>query len=237
VLVTGCDPCDARIEGLRAEGNLVGIDVVDAAGVFLRGNLLRGNGGGVRAADTPADPVAGPRTLVVTGNRFVDNDAGGAGPAADPELPAASGTAIWLAGVRQAEVLGNEVDGSHLYGVALTALAGPTIDVAVRDNVVGGASEADLAWDGLGAQVCFACNRTAGGDEPTSQPPMAQTLYDCANPATVGVPEPRPLLGIGGRALAGSGGEDDEEDAPEAGTAVVRAPFADLVGHRAEPDR
>jgi nitrous oxidase accessory protein NosD len=171
VRVTDCDPCDARIEGLRAEGNLVGIDLVDAAGAVINGNDLRGNGGGIRAAATPADPVAGPRTLTVIGNRFVDNAAGGFGASPDAQLPLPSGAAIWLAGARQAEVTGNRVDGEHTYGVVLTALAGLSIDVAVRDNVVGGGREADLAWDGLGAQVCFSGNRTPDGDEPSSQPP------------------------------------------------------------------
>jgi plastocyanin len=212
VRVTDCDPCDARIEGLRAEGNLVGIDLVDAAGAIVNGNDLVGNAGGIRAAATPADPVASPRTVVISDNRLTDNTAP-ATAAPDDELAVPSGAAIWLAGVRQAEVWGNTVGGTHTYGVAVTALGGASADVEVRDNVVSDAGEADLAWDGLGANVCFAGNRTPEDGEPSSQPPQAQAIYDCASPATVGVPNPQPLLGLSGHAFSSEDGDGDRDAA------------------------
>jgi plastocyanin len=211
VRITDCDPCDARIESLRAQGNLVGIDLVDAAGAVINGNDLRDNAGGIRAAATPDDPVASPRTVVISDNRLTDNAAPAeAGPDAQAAIP--SGAAIWLAGARQAEVWGNRVDGGHTYGVAVTALGGASADVEVRDNVVTDASEADLAWDGLGANVCFSGNTTPDDAEPTSQPPEAQTVYDCDAPATVGVPNPQPLLGLSGHAFSSQGEDEDGSD-------------------------
>jgi plastocyanin len=213
VRVTDCDPCDARIESLRAEGNLVGIDLVDAAGAIINGNDVRGNAGGIRAAATPDDPVASPRTVVISDNRLTDNAAPvEASPDGQAAIP--SGAAIWLAGARQAEVWGNRIDGEHTYGVAVTALGGASTAVEVRDNVAADAAEADLAWDGLGADVCFSGNATPDDAEPTSQPPEAQTLYDCDAPATLGVPNPQPLLGLSGHALSSGGADDGAEEDP-----------------------
>lgn len=217
VLVTGCDPCDARIEGLRAADNLLGIDVVDAAGAIVRRNVLEGNGVGIRAADTPAGPLEGARTLTILDNEVRDNDAGGPALGPDAELPVATGAGIWLAGARQTVVHDNVVDGDHRTGISITALAGPSRDVVVRDNVVSGAREADLAWDGLGLDVCFSGNATPGGDEPSSSPPQAQTLYACDLPATVGIPNPPALRGLL-EGATGSGGGDDAAPA-SAGTA------------------
>jgi hypothetical protein len=61
---------------------------------------------------------------------------------------------------------------------------------------------------------------------------MAQTFYDCANPVTVGVPDPRPLLGIGGQAFGGSGDEDEGPGGPDEGEAdpAAEQPFVDLLG-------
>jgi plastocyanin len=220
VRVTDCDPCDARIEGLRAEGNLVAIDLVDAAGTVVNGNELEGNAGGIRAAATPADPVASPRTLVISDNRLRDNAVpGDADPDAEAAIP--SGAAIWLAGARQADVRGNTIDGDHVYGVAVTALGSASVDIEVQDNVVGGAGEADLAWDGLGAEVCFRGNRTPEDGDPTSQPPEAQTLYDCASPATLGVPNPQPLVGLAGHAFSSEDEGSEDATAARGGDARV----------------
>jgi plastocyanin len=214
VRITDCDPCDARIEGLRARENLVGIDLVDAAGAVINGNDLSGNGGGIRAAATPADPVASPRTVVISDNRLHDNAAPIEGDP-DAELAIPSGAAIWLAGARQAEIRGNEIDGDHVYGVAVTALAGVSDDLVVHRNLVSGASEADLAWDGLGTDVCFSDNTGPDDGEPTSQPPEAQTLYACDNPVNVGVPNPQPLVGLTTHGLSGADEDEGEDDPAE----------------------
>jgi plastocyanin len=57
---------------------------------------------------------------------------------------------------------------------------GPTTNVRVFNNTVTGYGQAGLAWDLVGARVCFSNNvdpATPGG--PKSNPPMLQTLFPC----------------------------------------------------------
>lgn len=213
ILISGCDPCDARIEQVHVAANALGVDVVDAAGVLLRDSTIRDNGAGVRAASTPAGPTDRARTVTVRDNRIIDNHAAIGGGLPDAELSNPTGAGIWLAGAQQTEVLGNRVSGPHRYGVAVSALAAASRDVTVRGNRTAGATDAELAWDGLGTQVCFADNVGVDGDDPTTQPPGLQTTASCDLPVQLGVPDPRPLLGQLGGALTGPEDASDDADA------------------------
>jgi hypothetical protein len=237
VLVTGCDPCDARIEGLRAEGNLVGIDVVDAAGVFLRGNLLRGNGGGVRAADTPADPVAGPRTLVVTGNRFVDNDADGRRTRRGPRAACR---------LRDGDLARRRAPGRgpRQRGRRLPPLRGRAHRAGRPDHRRRGPRQRRRWCDRGRPRV----GRARGAGVLRRQPHRRRGRADLpaadgADPLRLRQPRHRrcPRTAAPARHRGpcarwrrgrGRGG-----GAPEAGSPTVFAPFADLVGRGAEPGR
>lgn len=212
LLLTGCDPCDARIEDVRVTGNRFGIDVADAAGAVIRGNQLTDNGVGIRAASTPAGPTATARTLTILDNDLRDNVAGGFGSSLDADVPTPTGAAIWLAGARQAVIHDNRISGAHRYGVSVTALLGLSRDVVVRDNLAQGADDADLAWDGVGTGVCFADNVTGDDTEPTSQPPMLQTVSACDLGLPVGVPDPRPLAPVLEDLLGGGDGPAEVGD-------------------------
>jgi hypothetical protein len=104
-------------------------------------------------------------------------------------MPLRSGSGVWIS-AGSFNVIEHNTISDHLYGVVVTGLVGPSIANSIFGNTIDGSSAADLAWDGIGANTCFSANTTPGGTEPTSDPPLAQTLYDCALPATVGVPYP-----------------------------------------------
>jgi hypothetical protein len=93
---------------------------------------------------------------------------------------------VWIDGGSFDVVERNDFKG-HSFGVVLT---GPNYASRIQANTITGSVEADVGWDGLGANVCFSGNITPAGKPATAMPPVAQELYACNLPATVGVPYP-----------------------------------------------
>jgi parallel beta-helix repeat protein len=197
IAITGCDPCDAVVAGATVTGNRWGMLVEGGAGVVIRGSQAVGNGAGI----VLRSPLGGQRQLGahVTGN-VVEGNLGLVGDAGQPPFDVPAGIGIWVAGGQLDTIERNTVSGNR-WGIAVTAQGRPGSDTVVRDNLVGGSVRADLGWDGLGSGTCFTGNRTPEGAEPSSDPPAAQTLYDCGLPLTVGVPSPAIHADLGGVGL------------------------------------
>lgn len=182
------------VTGLRASGNFVGFEAVDAASVVLRRSAILANANGViiQTRDAATSSVAAGADVI--DNVVLDN--------ARADVPAptifeteqvqpAFGVGIWLGGALDSRVQGNEVRG-HRWGIVASVLGRPATGDRVLDNVVATSREADLAWDGVGTGTCFQGNRTDGPAAPTSRPAAIETVYGCtgALPTTVGVPDP-----------------------------------------------
>ncbi len=202
ISIERCVDCDIHVHDVTVEESLAGLSAANAGGVVVEGSLFRDNGVGI-AVKTTACEAAPQRGSHVFGNTFVNNlnrtfEAPAVHqvrelpprctarhvPLAALDLPVGAG--VWIAGGSFNVVEDNTISG-HSFGVVIT---GPAYGNRVVGNTVSESIEHDLAWDGTGANVCFADNRSPGGAEPSSMPPAAQTLYDCALPMTLGIPMP-----------------------------------------------
>lgn len=197
ILVTDCARCGTLVDGVRSEGNLVGLLVEAARGIVVRRSTIAANGAGIIATGTTSDDTtSGYRTSVLTlvGNRVLRNLERGAVARARPsDRRWAVGAGIWLQGASDSQVLRNTVAGN---GYGIVVAAGLAHRTQLRDNRSSRNLDADLAWDGLGADVCFADD---SGRVPTSDPPAITELYPCDRP-TVGLPYPVVAARLAGRA-------------------------------------
>jgi plastocyanin len=88
-------------------------------------------------------------------------------------------------GVSVTSASGVDVTGLHVSGgseaIKVATSAVPSMNVRVFGNEVTGYSQAGLAWDLLGARVCFSGNTdpAAASGDPTTSPPLLQTLFPC----------------------------------------------------------
>lgn len=190
ISIEGCVDCDVFVDGIIAEANLAGVAATNAGGVVVRGSTFRGNGTGVALKTLPGGQHAPQRGAHVLGNLIEDNTwRPHVRPPATDSFEIPTGVGVWLSGGLLDVVEANTIRG-HLYNVAVTGFTGPSIDDRVVGNIVGGAREADLAWDGVGATVCFARNTRPDGSPPSSTPVRIEALYACGLPATAGIPYP-----------------------------------------------
>jgi plastocyanin/nitrous oxidase accessory protein NosD len=186
ISVRGCEDCDLLVDTVTVEDSLQGLEALGAGALVVRGSTFVENGVGValKASLSDASPQRGAQLLL---NSFFDNTnrrikAPAVGP--DKDLPVGAG--VWIDGGSFDVVEHNEFDG-HSFGVVLT---GPSYSSRVVNNVLSDSVEADVAWDGVGANVCFAHNLAPDGSRATAMPPVAQDIYGCGLPATVGMPFP-----------------------------------------------
>lgn len=202
IMVKGCAACDIVVEGVLAEGNLFGVLVDNAGEVVVRGSTVRGNATGIVVRTLATEPGALRGPVAVTDNDVAGNVA--AIPAPSP-TEFAVGAGIWVAGGAADLVEANRIAG-NAYGVLVSSFAAPSAGVRVAGNTIDSSSKAAIAWDGIGSGVCFEANRDSAGAEPTSRPPLAQTLYPCGRPVGAGIPEPLVLADLAlAAALAAAG--------------------------------
>jgi len=183
IRIAACSDCDVVIEGALVEDNLQGILATDAGSLVIRDSTVRGNGVGIvlRTGGTEAAPQRGAHVYANIISDNIDRRRRGGLPS---DLPVGAG--VWIDGGLFDVVEDNVIIG-HSYGIAIT---GAALGHRVTGNVLDRSAEADLGWDGLGAQVCFEGNRDPDGDALVTMPPDAQTLYACSMPVTVGIPFP-----------------------------------------------
>ncbi|HVL32549.1 MAG TPA: right-handed parallel beta-helix repeat-containing protein [Actinomycetota bacterium] len=195
ISIASCKTCDVIIENSYASENYIGVQGVDAGSLVIRDSQFVNNLSGVvlRSGATGRGPQSGSH---VYGNEVHDN-ATRTVPGSRSRAPddIAAGIGIWLAGGMHGVIEDNVVSGNE-YGIAVTWFAFPSMQVRVVGNDVDRSRHADLAWDGIGANVCFAGNAAASGGSVSSDPPAIESVYACDAPATVGIPNPRIVANI-----------------------------------------
>lgn len=174
VAVQDCDACEIDIDASVTFGNAVGILLERAGSAIVRRSAVTANGAGIVLTGGPLEQ----RGVHLWGNTITDNT-----------RPGGLGAGIWIDG-GSLDLLEENIVAGHRYGIVVTGLAGPSHGDRVVGNTVNESSIADLAWDGVGFDVCFSANRRPDGSAASSAPPMAETLYSCALPHTAGVPWP-----------------------------------------------
>ena len=185
-----------RIDAMR---NRTGIHA-SGAGFVVRDSRLDANRAGIVVsaqppASSPASPPAPPDGGgEVIGNTVMSGWVGGSVGTTLTTGGVPAGVGIWLDGAWGVRVVANTVETSRL-GIVLTAGSRSTRAVEVVDNRVAAAPAADLAYDGIGVDVCFAGNRRPDGSPSTAEPALLLTVSHCARPHMVGIPDPIvPLL-------------------------------------------
>lgn len=184
VRVTDCGRCGTLIAGATSHHNLVGMLIEAARGVVVRRATVTGNSAGIVARASSAE-TRRPVVVTVLGSRVHDNRDRGRVPSAEVgDRFLAVGAGIWLDGPADSYVVRNRV---HRNGYGIVVAGAPAVRTEVEGNHLADNVDADLAWDGLGSDVCFGV--PAGAPSPSSDPPAIAALYPCGRP-TVGVPYP-----------------------------------------------
>ena len=179
VHVGRCFACGVLVDRVRAEMNVLGIEVVNATGITVRGSRTVRNGIGLLAHSSSSVGGAPGRGLFLFGNEVTDNN--------QEQIPAAGmaqvyglpfGTGIWLAGVKNTSVLDNDVTAHSRYGILVTDdldnAEAPVNNQTQNNMVTGSGTGLELAWDGSGRNDCF-----DGNVATTSGPESIQELYPC----------------------------------------------------------
>lgn len=183
VAVRDCPTCGLGVEHTTLERNAAGLLAIHATGLLVRHSTVTGNGVGIVLSDSAAATVT---ANTIAGNQATDVPT--ASVFTTTSTPWWTGAGIWISGGRAHRIHHNTVTG-HTYNIAVTGPL-PALQTQVRHNAVDDAIHADLGLDNTGTGVCLTNNARPDGTEPTSDPPAAQTLYDCALPSTVGLPYP-----------------------------------------------
>jgi hypothetical protein len=175
------------VERVRAEDNAFGFEALNAGGLAVRHSAFEANATGVVLGTWPQEQNPPQRGVhlwrnVIASNNGTDTPRRGLTETVD----APDGVGVWVAGGWFDNVEDNTVSGHARYGIAVSWLAAPAFTGRILRNTVSGSETADLAWDGIGADVCF-----SGNSFETSVPQGAEDLYPCGPLPTVGVPQPQ----------------------------------------------
>lgn len=172
--IQDCTACDVVIQRVSVVDSRTGVSIHNAGSVVLMDSSFVRTDLGVALV---SEPTREPRAQ--RGAHVIGNTIRGAGGAAG----------VWIDGGSHDVVERNLLSG-HAYGVVVTGLGGPSFANRIVRNTFGVSAVADLAWDGIGADVCFGRNERADGSNPSTEPLTAEVLYSCDLPRTVGVPWP-----------------------------------------------
>ena len=176
---------------MTAVANTAGYWGTNAGAVTITRSRFERNRAGVIVATSVAEASAPQAGTHLWGSTIADNNdrtVTRRGAAATLDVP--RGVGVWIAGGWFDVVEANTVSGHDRYAIVASWHGTPAMANRIVRNTVHTSGAADLAWDGIGAGTCFGGNAGPDGGEPTSVPPQIQAVYDCALPATVGVPVP-----------------------------------------------
>jgi len=197
--IGGCSPCDAVIDDVLAEHNLLGYSGTNAGGnLAIVNSEWRDNAAGIVPNTLDSEPAAPQRDMLIAGNHVHDNAFEDA-PMKSTEWAPAFGNGIIVAGGLENRITGNLVEDHPTYGIVLIPRPDenfwPTGDNEVRENTVRRSGIADLAMAAPTAGGdCFEAN-----DATTSSPPAIEALFGCEgfrpNPAGGGAVAPWTVLG------------------------------------------
>lgn len=188
------DPDALLIDASTITSAKSGIRVRGGTGVVVRGTTITATGTGIAMRALQGRPVIGAH---LAHNRIVQTHAPVSAP--DRALDLVSGAGIWLDGSWSARIEDNELARTLTYGVAVTGLSGPNLDVALRRNVVSEHGIAAEGWDGIGTFCTDQDNET--------DPPTLRTTNPCGAP-TAGVPYPKVSSEVLGFAFVGTAVRD-----------------------------
>lgn len=184
--VRRCPECDLVVDRVGVSSSRQGMVAYGAGALVVIGSRFERNGVGVALKASLDDPSPH-RGAHIFGNVFANNTSREhPTPPLGTDRDLAVGAGVWIDGGAFDVIERNRFDG-HSFGVVLTTA---NLSSRVSRNVFASSAEADIAWDGLGLGVCFAANRSSRGATATSMPPLAQELYRCDVPMTVGLPYP-----------------------------------------------
>lgn len=180
--------CQCVIEGVLAEGNLIGYSGTAASQVTIRDSVFRDNAAGVVPNVLPTEP--NPQLyLYVHDNRIVDNNNETASEmwhfGGIAHVPA--GLGVVIAGGSANLVTDNVITGHHLAGVAVTWLfTEPSLNEVVDNDLDNPATPdhpraRDIVWDGGGVNNCFEANGDPTFDAGVVWNTLG-TLPDCQTP-------------------------------------------------------
>jgi len=197
--IGGCSPCDAVIDDVLAEHNLLGYSGTNAGGnLAIVNSEWRDNAAGIVPNTLDSEPAAPQRDMLIAGNHVHDNAYEDA-PMKSTEWAPAFGNGIIVAGGLENRITGNLVEDHPTYGIVLIPMPDesfwPTGDNEVRENTVRRSGIADLAMAAPTAGGdCF-----EGNDATTSSPPAIEALFGYEgfrpNPAGGGAVAPWTVLG------------------------------------------
>jgi parallel beta-helix repeat protein len=171
-----------------ATGNELGIEIENSRNCAAVGNQVSGNTMGLFVDILPFLERTTQEATLVAGNSVRDNNRPNTADPADLLGVLPPGLGILVAGGRATTVAGNEVTGNGFAGIAVVSLClglalqgagcdgldidpNPVGDRVVGNRVLGNGTaalpppfdglEADLVWDGSGADDCWSGNRFA----------------------------------------------------------------------------
>ena len=176
-----CRPCHAVITDVLAENNGLGFSGTNAGGdLFVVNSEWRDNLGGLAPSTLDSEELAPQGDMVIAGNWVHDNNNVGA-PSEQLQYPS-FGIGIMVSGGRDNLITQNLVEGHVNLGIAI--MPGPderlwlTEGNEVRDNLVRGSGDADLALAAPAAGGdCFGGNAFA-----TSLPAALEWRNGCGSP-------------------------------------------------------
>jgi len=176
-----CSPCHAVVTDVLAEDNALGFSGTNAGGaLFVINSEWRDNMSGIVPNTLDSELLAPQRGIVIAGNWVHGNNAADA-PAKPLQYPSL-GIGIIVNGGRDNLVTQNLVEDHANFGIAL--LPSPDRNLwltegnEVRDNLVRGSGDADLAMAApTGGGDCF-----AGNDFATSLPAAIEWRSGCGSP-------------------------------------------------------
>ena len=186
ISVRDCDECDLLVDSVVIDRSLQGISSIGAGALVIRGSTFRDNGAGIALKSSPSEGTLH-RGAHIYVNTFTNNmNRQISPPPFGPDKDVPVGAGVWVDGGAFDVVERNDFS-EHSFGVVIT---GPAHASRVAANTSSDSVEADVAWDGLGTDVCFDGNTNRTGAPATSMPSLAQEIYACDLPSTVGVPFP-----------------------------------------------
>ena len=183
------DPNSALIEDTTITSSEIGIRIRGGNGIVVRGSTITGTGTGIALRGQPAAPVIGVHLLGNTITQTVQ-------PLGPPDgLDLVTGAGIWIDHAWSVRIERNEIAKALTYGIVVTGMLGPSLDVRAAGNSVSEHGIAAEAWDGLGTM----CTDT---DEP-ADPPTLPITNRCGDPGP-GAPYPKVAAELAAFAFAGT---------------------------------
>lgn len=211
--IGSCSGCSTVVTDVVARRNYMGLAATNVTGLVIQSSTFSDNGLGIAILSEPGSVYAASRSATLIDNDISDNNYLDA-PEPDVYEPIGipMGTGIWLDGVANVDILANSLGGHELFGIVVAADdEAPSTNVRIAGNAAGGPGT-QLAWDGLGSDVCFEANQaTSAGPEDL------ETRYACSQRPFVGLryePVRDALEEAIAASLTRSAGDPGEPDRP-----------------------